>query len=82
MGKIKDLLNKIWPWFQPTYDQIKKWDFPEPVKELLDEVWDLLDDNIKKAIFEFIQSLVTKYGKEFAAQLLEKILKQLKARVA
>ena len=82
MGKIKDFLNKIWPKFQPAYDNIKKWDFPAPVKELLAEVWDLLDDDIKKYLFQLIQAMIEKYGKEFASQLLERILKQLKIRLA
>jgi hypothetical protein len=81
MGKLKDALNKIWPWFQSNYDRIKAWELPSGVEELFDATWDVLDDSIKDALYKFIKANYDKYGKEFAMQLLEKVLKALKLKL-
>ena len=81
MGKITDFLNKIWPWFQKAADKIRAWDLPKPVKELFDEIEGLLDESIKTALYEFIKANYEKYGRDFALQLLDKVLRALKLKV-
>lgn len=74
---IKERMAQIAAWFQPAYNKIEKWDCPM-IRELCKVIWPLLDDKIKKALYDFIMLLIEKYGEEKAADIVRPMLSRLK----
>ena len=77
MGKLTDVLNKIWPWFQTTADQIEKWDASPEIKALLNQVWLTLPVKIQKLIWELVKKLAEMYGDDLAKKILKDVLEVL-----
>ena len=71
---LKEKLEKIAAWFQPTYNKIKAWDLPPIVEQMLDAIWKTLDPVVQKKIWEFIKHIYDNYGPEKAKEILAKIL--------
>ena len=75
---LKSVLNKIWPWFQTTYDKISQWDLTPKQKELLNQVWLTLPVKIQESIWALLKKLAELYGDEFAKKILQDVLEALK----
>ena len=78
MGKMTDFLNKIWPWFQTSADEIKKWDLTPKQKELVNQIWLNLPVKIQEALWALLKKLAEMYGDEFAKKILTDVLEALK----
>ena len=78
MGKIKDILNKIWPWFQTTADKIQAWGLPPELKDLFDKVWGIVPSALQNIIFKELEKLYKEQSVEKAKQALEAFLKWFK----
>lgn len=73
---LKKTLNDIAGWFQPAYNKIDKWDLPW-LRTLCGELWELLDENLKKALYNLITGLADKYGEKKARAIMETLKKEL-----
>ncbi len=80
--KIPLWVSNLWKsWgskFQPAYNKIDSWDIPW-LRDMLRELWNVLDDEMKKAIFVFIMAVIKKYGEEKAKDVVNSLNKRLKA---
>jgi len=63
---------------QPQYTQIKKWDAPDWVKDVLEDVWDLLEKDMQKKLYNLVMDICKEYDAEFAKTLIEEIKKFIK----
>ena len=77
---LKKTLNGIAGWFQPAYNKIDKWDLPW-LRAMCKELWDTLDDNLKKAVYALITGLSKEYGEAKAKKIMETLKKELDAVV-
>lgn len=75
---IRNLLNKIWPKFQPAYDSIKAWKLSPQLEQMLDDVWDNLPQDIQKAAYGLLKACYDKWGADLAKDLLARLLVGLK----
>ena len=82
---IKETLEKIAAWFQPTADKIQSLDWPPEVKAELDKLWPKLPPEIQKKAWELIETFYRKYGPKAAgvlvAALVAKLLQAIKEAV-
>jgi high-affinity Fe2+/Pb2+ permease len=74
---LKNLLNKIWPWFQREADIIESWQLDPDVKKLLDTIWTSLSPAIKSALIAFITAIYKKYGADMTNRILSEIASKL-----
>ena len=63
---------------QPKYTQIKKWDAPDWAKDLLEDVWDLLEQDMQKKLYKLVMEICKGYDDEFAKELLKKLKSVIK----
>ena len=63
---------------QSKYDKIDKWETPEWAKDILGEVWELLDVELQKKLYKLVMEICKDYDAEFAKALLEKIKSAIK----
>ena len=64
---------------QPAYKRIDEWDSPW-LRQACSGLWNVLDDEMKKQIYNFVMTLVKKYGEDFAKKLVESVLGSLRLR--
>jgi len=62
---------------QPTYKKIDEWETPKWVQALCAQIWDFLDDTMKKKLYDFVMEVCKNYDAKFAKQLLEDLLNKL-----
>ncbi|HUV84891.1 MAG TPA: hypothetical protein VMV86_04230 [Methanosarcinales archaeon] len=62
---------------QPTYDKIDEWETPEWVQAICGQVWEFIDEPMKKKLYEFVMEVCKNYDAEFAKKLLEDLLHNL-----
>ena len=74
MGRLNEWLSAIASKFQPAYDSIKKWELSPKTQVLLDNVWEALTPDIKKAIWSIVTLIATRYGEERAKSFLSRVL--------
>ena len=75
MTTIKEKLSRIAAWFQPAYQKIDEWDLPW-LRNICKELWDIMDDEYKKALY----TLATKLYKDYGQPTAEKIMTDLKEK--
>ena len=73
---IKERLGKIAAFFQPAYRKIDEWDLPW-LREICRDLWSVLGDDMKKAIYAFVIALVKEYGETKAREILGNIKERL-----
>ena len=73
---IKDNLNKIARIFQPAYQKIDDWDLPW-LRIALKDLWELLDNDLKKALYVLIMALYAKYGEAKAKEIVKELKDKL-----
>lgn len=69
MSKIVEKLNSIAAWFQPMYNKIDKWELPW-LQNICKELWDIMDDEYKKALYTLGTKLYKDYGQDIAEKLM------------
>ena len=79
---VKWLYNKFGRHLRPTYEKIDSWDLPEWIKNASNSIWDKLDGELKKKLYDFAVVVCKKYDANFAKDLLEKIWKRLKDKLS
>jgi len=72
---IKTSLNKIASFFQPTYKKINEWDLPW-LRKICQGLWEVLDDKLKKSIYNIAMALYSKYGEEKAKSIMDSLKKK------
>ena len=73
--KIKQRLLRIANWFQPAYKKIDEWDLPW-LRELCSDLWNILDDTLKKSLFTLITGICKKYGVDKGKHIMEELKKK------
>jgi hypothetical protein len=73
---LKSSLEKIAGWFQPTYNKIEEWDLPW-LRDLCRSFWNIVDNETKKKIYDFVMLVCAKYGEDKAKEVLNSVLKLL-----
>ena len=72
---IKTTLSKIASIWQPAYKKINDWDSPW-LRNICRELWDVMDDAAKKAVYNLAMVLYARYGKEKAEEIMEALKKK------
>jgi uncharacterized tellurite resistance protein B-like protein len=77
--KVKSqwLWDKVACKFQHQYDNIDSWETPAWLKKATEKIWDELDEEMRKKLYEFIMEVVKKYDAKFAKELLQDLLNKL-----
>ena len=59
---------------QPKYNNIKDWETPDWAKSIFGAIWDdVLDEKLKKKLYNLVMEICKDYDAEFAKELVVKI---------
>ena len=72
---IKKTLSNIAGWFQPQYQRINDWDLPW-LRKICQGLWEVLDDKLKKSVYNIAIALYSKYGEAKAKDIMEGLKKK------
>jgi len=78
---IRKWLENIASVFQPTYDRIKAWQLSPEVDKLLEDLWNSLPAALQGSLYKFIKEIYDTYGKEFAEEIIKKIMAAIKKQI-
>ena len=81
MNIIARWCNRIYPLFKTYAEKIRAWQLSPEVDKLLEDLWNSLPAALQGSLYKFIKEIYDTYGKEFAEEIIKKIMAAIKKQI-